>query len=102
MKEYRTAGGQRQLWYERAEIEGIMQHELHRAGLLPDRNADDVIPSFAILFLNRFPLAGNLRVGTRPNVLVRVAAGVDQPPIPLTSCRDDGTDISYLSSAGAS
>ena len=42
MKEYRTAGGQRQLWYERDEIERIMQDELHRAGLLPDRNEDDV------------------------------------------------------------
>lgn len=42
MKEYRSAGGQRKLWYERNEIESIMQDELYRAKLLPDANDDDV------------------------------------------------------------
>ena len=36
MKEYRSAGGERRLWFEPNEIEGMMADELRRAGLFPD------------------------------------------------------------------
>ena len=36
MKEYRSASGEKRLWYEDNEIENIMQDELHRAGMFPD------------------------------------------------------------------
>lgn len=42
MKEYRSAGGERRLWYELDEIERIMEDELYRARLLPDSSQDDV------------------------------------------------------------
>jgi hypothetical protein len=42
MKEYRSAVGERKLWFGPSEIESIMQDELYRARLLPDGNKDDV------------------------------------------------------------
>ena len=36
MKEYRSAGGERRLWFEPDEIEGMMADELRRAGMFPD------------------------------------------------------------------
>ena len=35
MKEYRSAGGERRLWFEPYEIEGMMADELRRAGMFP-------------------------------------------------------------------
>ena len=35
MKEYRSAGGERRLWFESDEIEGMMTDELRRAGMSP-------------------------------------------------------------------
>ena len=36
MKEYRSAGGERRLWFEEEEIEHIMVDELYKAGMFPD------------------------------------------------------------------
>ena len=36
MKEYRSAGGERRLWFEPSEIEEIMADELRRSGMFPD------------------------------------------------------------------
>jgi hypothetical protein len=36
MKEYRSAGGERRLWFEPDEIEKMMADELRRAGMFPD------------------------------------------------------------------
>ena len=35
MKEYRSSTGERRLWFDRDEIEAIMEDELHKAGLFP-------------------------------------------------------------------
>ena len=42
MKEYRGPSGDRRIWYEPDEIDEIMVDELHRAGLLPDTEQDDL------------------------------------------------------------
>ena len=36
MKEYRSAGGERRLWFEPGQIEEIMADDLRRAGMFPD------------------------------------------------------------------
>lgn len=36
MKEYRSAGGERRLWFEPDEVEEMMADELRRAGMFPD------------------------------------------------------------------
>jgi len=41
MKEYKS-GGERKLWYEDSEIDQIMVDELHKAGLLPNPDSEDV------------------------------------------------------------
>lgn len=56
MKEYRSPGGQRKLWYERAEIESIMQDELYRAKLLPSSDDDDVTVDLEALVENHLKL----------------------------------------------
>ena len=35
MKEYRSASGERRLWFEDSEIERIMQDELQKSGMVP-------------------------------------------------------------------
>lgn len=42
MREYRGPGGDKRLWYDPEEIEGITLDELRRAGLLPDATKDDL------------------------------------------------------------
>ena len=42
MREYRSADGERKLWFDPGEIEGIMEDELHRAGMSP-RPDDPVV-----------------------------------------------------------
>ena len=42
MREYRTATGRRQVFYEPAEIDNIMSDELTKAGLMPDASVEDV------------------------------------------------------------
>ena len=39
MREYRSADGERKLWFDPGEIEGIMEDELHRAGMSPRPDA---------------------------------------------------------------
>ena len=41
MREYRSADGERKLWFDSGEIEGIMEDELHRAGMSP--RPDDLV-----------------------------------------------------------
>ena len=36
MKEYRSASGEKRLWYEDNEIENIMQDELQTSGIYPN------------------------------------------------------------------
>lgn len=42
MKEYRSPGGERKIWYEKTEIDDIMVDTLEKAGLLPDASSDDL------------------------------------------------------------
>lgn len=56
MKEYRSADGVRQMWYEPHEIETIMQDELTKAHLLPDPAADDVAVDLEALVEQRLKL----------------------------------------------
>jgi len=42
VREYRGPGGDKRLWYDPDEIEGIMLDELRRARLLPDATKDDL------------------------------------------------------------
>ena len=52
MKEYRSADGERRLWFEKDEIERIMKDELYRAGMYPDSSHPDVdIEQFIEVYL---------------------------------------------------
>ena len=52
MKEYRSAGGERRLWFEEDEIEHIMDDELYKADLFPDSTHPSVdIESFLEMHL---------------------------------------------------
>ena len=42
MREYRSADGERRLWFDPGEIESIMEDELHKAGMFP-RSIDPVV-----------------------------------------------------------
>ena len=48
MKEYRSATGERRLWFEEDEIEGMMEDELRKAGLFPTL-ADPVVDLESLL-----------------------------------------------------
>ncbi len=39
MKDYRSPNGERRLWFEANEIEGIMADELERSGMMPGATA---------------------------------------------------------------
>ena len=39
MREYRSADGERRLWFDHGEIEGVMEDELHKAGMSPKSDA---------------------------------------------------------------
>ena len=52
MKEYRSAGGERRLWFEEDEIEHIMDDELYKADMFPDSTHPSVdIESFLEMHL---------------------------------------------------
>ena len=52
MKEYRSPDGERRLWFERDEIDQIMEDELHKADLFPDSTCPVVdIESFLEIHL---------------------------------------------------
>ena len=52
MKEYRSAGGERRLWFEEDEIEHIMDDELYKADMFPDSTHPSVdIESFLEIHL---------------------------------------------------
>ena len=67
MKEYRSAGGERRLWFDKDEIDQIMDAELHKADMFPDFAQPSVdIESFLELHLGvKLDLHANLE----PDVL---------------------------------
>lgn len=95
MKEYRSAGGQRKLWYERNEIEAIMQDELHRANLLPDVNRDDVTVDLEALVEDHLKLPLDQHAPLDADVLGMTEFLLGKPPkisinADLTGAFEDG------------
>ena len=95
MKEYRSAGGQRKLWYERHEIERIMQDELVRAELMPDPGEDDVTVDLESLVEDHLKLQLDQHAPLDADVLGMTEFRTRRPPkisinADLTGAFDEG------------
>lgn len=80
MREYRSADGVRQMWYESTEIETIMQDELTKAQLLPNPAADDVAVDLEALVEQRLKLQLDQHAPLRDDILGMTEFPRGRPP----------------------